>query len=134
MRRGRLSVVFALAALLLVGSSTLAQADTNEADSATSSAARAPVTISLPITTANTPGSNGQNGILTMRGVSKPVTLVGTYNGKITDPWGKERIAFEATGRINRKDFGLAWSRVVEGTALVGDEVDIDIAIEAVKN
>lgn len=74
------------------------------------------------------------DGILTMRGVSKPVTLVGTYNGRITDPWGKERIAFEATGRINRKDFGLAWSRVVEGTALVGDEVDIDIAIEAVKN
>jgi polyisoprenoid-binding protein YceI len=74
------------------------------------------------------------DGILTMHGVSKPVTLVGTYNGRITDPWGKERIAFEATGRINRRDFGLTWSKLVEGTALVGDEVDIDIAIEAVKN
>jgi polyisoprenoid-binding protein YceI len=74
------------------------------------------------------------DGILTMRGVSKPVTLVGTYNGAVTDPWGKQRLAFEATGRINRKDFGLAWSKVTEGVALVGDEVDIDIAIEAVKN
>lgn len=77
MRRGRLSVVFALAALLLVGSSTLAQADTNEANSATSSAARAPVTISLPITTADTPGRNGQNGILTMRvGRSAPIRVI----------------------------------------------------------
>ncbi len=74
------------------------------------------------------------DGVLTLHGVSRPVTLVGTYNGKITDPWGKERLAFEATGRINRKDFGLTWSKMVEGTALVGDEVDIDIAIEAVKN
>lgn len=74
------------------------------------------------------------DGILTIRGVSKPVTLTGTYNGAVTDPWGKQRLAFEATGRINRKDFGLAWSKVTEGVALVGDEVDIDIAIEAVKN
>lgn len=74
------------------------------------------------------------DGVLTMRGVSKPVTLVGTYNGAVTDPWGKQRLAFEATGRINRKDFGLAWSKVTEGVALVGDEVDIDIAIEAVRN
>ena len=73
-------------------------------------------------------------GILTIRGVSKPVTLAGTYNGIITDPWGKQRLAFEATTRINRKDYGLAWSKMVEGTALVGDEVDIDIAIEAVRN
>ena len=77
MRGGRLTMVFALAALLLVGTSTVAQADTNQADSVTSSAARAPVTISLPITTADTPGRNGQNGILAIRvGRSAPIRVI----------------------------------------------------------
>lgn len=73
-------------------------------------------------------------GNLTIKGVTKPVTLEGTYGGAITDPWGKERVAFEAETAINRKDFGLAWGKLVEGVALVGDEVTIELAVEAVKN
>jgi polyisoprenoid-binding protein YceI len=73
-------------------------------------------------------------GDLTIKGVTKPVVLKGTYGGKVTDPWGKERIAFEAATTINRKDYGLAWGKMVEGVALVGDEVTIELAIEAVKS
>lgn len=77
MRRGRLTAVLASAALLLAGTPALAQADTTEADGATSSAARQPITVSLPITTADTPGRNGQNGILTVRvGRSAPMRVI----------------------------------------------------------
>jgi polyisoprenoid-binding protein YceI len=43
--------------------------------------------------------------------VTKPVTLSATHLGKAKDPWGNERIAFEAETTINRKDFGLLWAR-----------------------
>jgi len=61
------------------------------------------------------------------------VVLKGTFNGRITDPMGKERLGFEASTTIDRREFGLVWNRMVEGTSLVGDEVTIDLAIEAVK-
>jgi polyisoprenoid-binding protein YceI len=73
-------------------------------------------------------------GDLTIRGVTKQVVLKGSYGGKITDPWGKERLGFEAETTIDRKDFGLVWNKLVEGSSLVGDEVTIELAIEAVKN
>lgn len=77
MRRSRLAVMFASVALLMAGMPTLAHADTSDSDAVTSTAARAPVTISLPITTADTPGRNGQNGILTMRvGRSAPLRVI----------------------------------------------------------
>ena len=41
------------------------------------------------------------------------------------------RIAFLATTKINRQDFGLSWNRLVEGTPMLGDEVDVEIAVEA---
>jgi polyisoprenoid-binding protein YceI len=72
-------------------------------------------------------------GDLTLHGVTKPVVLKGTYGGVVNDPWGGKRINFEATGRISRKEFGLAWGTLVEGVALVGDVVEIDFAIEAVR-
>jgi polyisoprenoid-binding protein YceI len=82
--------------------------------------------------------SNGKDlalsGDLTIRGVTKPVVLKGTFNGKVTDPWGKERLGFEVSTTVDRRDFGLVWNKLVEGSSLVGDEVTIDIAIEAVKN
>jgi polyisoprenoid-binding protein YceI len=74
------------------------------------------------------------SGDLTLKGVTKPVVLKGTFNGKVTDPWGKERLGFEVSTTIDRRDFGLVWNKLVEGSSLVGDEVTIDIAIEAVKN
>ena len=72
-------------------------------------------------------------GNLTIKDVTKPVVLKGTFNGRITDPQGRERLGFEASTTIDRREFGLVWNRMVEGTSLVGDEVTIDLAIEAVK-
>lgn len=94
MRRGRLTVVFAAAVLLLVGIPALAQADTTDADAVTSSAARAPVAISLPITTADILGSNGQNGILTIRvGNSAPIRVIidTSFSGLVLFPGAWDR-------------------------------------------
>ena len=71
-------------------------------------------------------------GDLTIHGVTKPVTLAATYQGQAKDPWGNQRIAFEATASINRKDYGLHWNAALEtGGFLVGDEITINLAIEA---
>jgi polyisoprenoid-binding protein YceI len=72
-------------------------------------------------------------GDLTLHGVTKPIVLKGTYGGVVNDPWGGKRINFEATGKFNRKDFGLEWGTLVEGIALVGDVVEVDFSIEAVQ-
>jgi len=72
-------------------------------------------------------------GDLTIHGVTKPVTLEGKYNGAVKDPWGNERIAFKASTKINRKDFGLTWNKAVEAGPVVGDEISIDIKVEAIK-
>ena len=73
-------------------------------------------------------------GDLTIRDVTRPVKLDVTYEGSGKDPWGGERVAFSATGRINRKDFGLTWNAPLEtGGVLVGEEVDLAIEVEAVK-
>ena len=77
MRRGRFTAVLATAMLLLAGSPALVHADTTDTDGSTSTAVRQPVTVSIPITTANTPGRNGQNGIITMRvGQSAPIRVI----------------------------------------------------------
>jgi polyisoprenoid-binding protein YceI len=73
-------------------------------------------------------------GGLTLRGVTRPVTLEAEYLGTGKDPWGNERVAFEAKTRINRKDFGLTWNQALEtGGILVGDEVEISLEIQAMK-
>jgi polyisoprenoid-binding protein YceI len=73
-------------------------------------------------------------GDLTMRGITKPVVLEGTYNGVAKDAQGKERIGFEASTKINRLDHKVTWNRALEGGgAMLGDEVEISIQIEAVR-
>ena len=73
-------------------------------------------------------------GDLTIRGTTKPVVLDVTYLGEATDPWGGTRVAFEARGKINRKDFGLNWNQALEtGGFLVGDEVEIELEVQAVQ-
>lgn len=73
-------------------------------------------------------------GDLTIHGITRPVTLDVTYGGSAKDPWGKERAAFEAKTLINRKDFGLTWSKTLEtGGLVVGDDVQISLEIEGVK-
>lgn len=72
-------------------------------------------------------------GDLTIRGVTKPVLLVGTYEGRFLDPWGKMRTAFIASTTINRQDFGVSFNGPFEQIGQIGDEVWIEIAIEAVQ-
>jgi len=73
-------------------------------------------------------------GDLTIRGNTKPVVLTGKYLGEIKDAYGKTRAGFEASGKINRQDFGLTWNKALEaGGLVVGDEVEIGLEIQAVK-
>lgn len=73
-------------------------------------------------------------GTLTMRGVTKPVTLDIDYRGTITDPWGNEKIGFGLTGKINRKDWGVSWNKALDkGGVTVGDDVAVNIEAEATK-
>jgi len=72
-------------------------------------------------------------GELTIHGVTKSVTLKGEVTGQGTDPWGNARVGFEASGRVNRKDFGLTWNSPLEsGGVLVGEDVDITLDIQAI--
>lgn len=74
------------------------------------------------------------DGDLTIRGVTRPVTLRATEEGRTRDPWGGERIGFSASTKINRRDFGLTWNQVLEaGGFAVGDEVKITVDVELVK-
>ena len=73
-------------------------------------------------------------GDLTLRGVTKEVTLVGRYNGATKDPWGNTRAGFSAEGKLNRKDFGMVWNKTLDsGGLVVGDEVQIRLDIECIK-
>lgn len=73
-------------------------------------------------------------GDLTIRDETREVVLDVEFGGRGKDPWGNERAGFSAKGRIDRKDFGLKWNQALEaGGVLVGDRVDIDIEVEAVK-
>jgi polyisoprenoid-binding protein YceI len=72
-------------------------------------------------------------GDLTIRGVTRPVSFDVTLLGKARDPWGNDRVAFEAETIINRKDFGLTWNAALEtGGFLVGDDVKISLSVQAV--
>ena len=71
-------------------------------------------------------------GNLTMRGVTKAITIPMSYLGQAVDPWGNEKIAFEGEVTINRKDFGLNWNAALEaGGFLVGDDVKISLSVQA---
>lgn len=73
-------------------------------------------------------------GELTIRDVTKPVTLEATFLGKAVDPWGNEKVGFSAKGKVNRKDFGLTWNAPLEaGGFLVGDDVTIELEVQASK-
>ena len=73
-------------------------------------------------------------GDLTMRGVTKPVSLKIKGGGIINDGWGNERAAFSATGKINRFDYGLKWNKALEtGSMVVSQEVDLILAFEGVR-
>ncbi|MCP5064205.1 MAG: YceI family protein [Ignavibacteriae bacterium] len=73
-------------------------------------------------------------GDLTIRDITKEVELDLKYNGTIKDPWGNTKAGFKISGAINRFDFGLKWSKLMEaGGMVVGDEVEININAELKK-
>ena len=73
-------------------------------------------------------------GNLTIRDVTKEVSLDVEYGGTQTDPWGQVKAGFEITGKINRKDFNLKWSAVTEaGGVVVSDEVKLHLGVQLVK-
>ncbi|MCB1002683.1 MAG: YceI family protein, partial [Acidimicrobiales bacterium] len=73
------------------------------------------------------------DGDLTVRGTTRPVTLDVEYLGAVTDPWGGQRVAFTATGEVDREDFGLTWNVALEtGGVLVGKSITIEIDTELV--
>ncbi len=73
-------------------------------------------------------------GDLTMHGVTKEVTLAVTDNGAGKDPWGGTRRSFEATGPIDRRDFGLEWNAALEtGGVLVSTDVKLHLDLQLVK-
>lgn len=74
------------------------------------------------------------SGQLTMRGITRPVTLQAEFGGVNKDPWGNEKAAFAVHGKINRKDWGLNWNAALEaGGVLVSDDVRISAEIQLVK-
>jgi polyisoprenoid-binding protein YceI len=73
-------------------------------------------------------------GNLTMKGVTKEIALPVTFHGPITDPWGNVRAGFEGSTTINRQDWGISWSKNLDGGGLVvSDEVKLEISIEGIK-
>lgn len=78
-----------------------------------------------------TPDKFTVQGKLTMKGVTKPVALDAQYLGTVKDGFGNEKAAFSAKTKLNRKDFGLTWNNVVEAGPVVGDQVSIDLRIQA---
>jgi polyisoprenoid-binding protein YceI len=79
-------------------------------------------------------GTRGQlAGQLTIRGVTRPVTLAVDYLGHIADPWGGQRAIFTAAGTLNREDWGLTWNMpLANGGLLVSTDIRIEINLETV--
>lgn len=73
-------------------------------------------------------------GDITILGITKELILVGTLNGVAQDPWGNTRAGITAAGTLNRKDFGMKFSKLLDnGGLMVGDEVKIKLEIEVIK-
>ncbi len=73
-------------------------------------------------------------GDLTIKGVTRPVTVDFAYTGAAVDPYGNQRIGFEGATTINRKDWGVNWNATLEaGGVLVGEKVGLEFEVSAIK-
>ncbi|MGD2061798.1 MAG: YceI family protein [Acidimicrobiia bacterium] len=92
-------------------------------------------TITFETTSITQAGSGFEvTGDLTIRGVTKPVTLDMAYGGIASDPWGNEKAIFSGETKINREEFGLTWNQALEaGGWLVGKDVAIEVEVQAAK-
>ena len=88
----------------------------------------------MTFTTTSFDGSTAL-GELTIKGVTKPVELDVEFLGAGADPWGNQRLGFEATAVISRKDWGVDFNIPLDGgKVLIGDKVNIHLAVEAVRD
>ena len=73
-------------------------------------------------------------GDMTIRDVTKPVTLDVVFEGKVVDPWGNTKYGFTLNGKLSRKEFGLTWNVITEaGGILVSDDVKIEASVQIAK-
>jgi len=73
-------------------------------------------------------------GDLTIRDVTKPITLDVEFEGTTRDPWGGDRVGFSAKGKFDRREFGLTWNQALEtGGVVVGNEIKISLEVQAIK-
>lgn len=71
-------------------------------------------------------------GELTIRGITKPVTLTGEIGGPAKDPWGNTKVSATLSTKLARKEWGLVWNATLEtGGLLVSEEVKLDIELQA---
>jgi polyisoprenoid-binding protein YceI len=93
--------------------------------------------ITFDATKAEKRGADGLllTGNLTIKNITKPVVLtVSGITGEVKDPWGGTRRGATAQAKINRKDFGLTWTKGLEtGGVVVGDDVTLELEIELTK-
>jgi polyisoprenoid-binding protein YceI len=74
-------------------------------------------------------------GDLTIKGVTQSVTIPFEYEGAAKDPYGNERLGFEGSTTISRKDFGITWNATLEtGGVLVSDKVVLEFEVSAIKS
>jgi len=74
------------------------------------------------------------HGDLTIRDITKPITLNVEYGGTVVDPYGQTKAGFTVNGKISRKEFGLTWNAVTEtGGVVVSDEIKLHAEIQVVK-
>ena len=74
-------------------------------------------------------------GNLTIKDVTKSITIEFAYEGTATDPYGNARFGFEGSSEINRKDFGLVWNAALEtGGVIVSDSIKLEFEISAISN
>jgi polyisoprenoid-binding protein YceI len=73
-------------------------------------------------------------GDLTIKGITKPVTIDVEYTGAAVDPFGNQRIGFEGTTTVNRKDWGVNWNAALEaGGVLVSEKVTLELEVSAIR-
>ncbi|HLT07712.1 MAG TPA: YceI family protein [Cyclobacteriaceae bacterium] len=73
-------------------------------------------------------------GNLTIKGITKEISLDVEFGGIAKDPWGNEKAGFSLSGKINRKDWGLNWNAALEaGGVMVSDDVRINGEVQFVK-
>jgi polyisoprenoid-binding protein YceI len=80
------------------------------------------------------PATYNVTGDLTIKGITKPVTIPFEFTGSVIDPWGNQRVGFEGAATVNRKDWGVNFNAALEaGGVLVSEKITLEFEVSAVK-